>query len=251
MTLKLVLAAAQAAPMIADHVWQSSWFALAIGALTLAFRKSQARIRFSLWFVVSIKFLVPFSLLIALGGMLGKPHFAGVAHAQIYSVIEQAGQPFRGTSTAAQPFAHTPFPVSQLLLALAAVWLCGFVAVCGLWWARWRRVAKLVRAAQPLSAGREVDALRRLERVGGVRKPIPVLLSHAPMEPGIFGIVSPVLIWPQGISEHLDDPHLSSILAHELWHVLRKDNLVAATHMLVEAAFWFHPAVWWVGTRLI
>src|ERR1700722_9067815 len=71
------------------------------------------------------------------------------------------------------------------------------------------------------------------------------------MEPGILGIVRPVLIWPQGISEHLPDPHLRSILVHELWHVHRKDNMAAAMHMLVEAAFWFHPAVWWVGAQLV
>src|SRR5262249_12981918 len=34
-------------------------------------------------------------------------------------------------------------------------------------------------------------------------------------------------------------------------HVQRRDNLAAALHMLVEAIFWFHPLVWWLGTRLI
>ena len=31
----------------------------------------------------------------------------------------------------------------------------------------------------------------------------------------------------------------------------RRDNLVAAFHMLVEACFWFHPLVWWLGARLV
>jgi uncharacterized protein (TIGR03435 family) len=33
--------------------------------------------------------------------------------------------------------------------------------------------------------------------------------------------------------------------------VRRRDNLAAALHKLVEAVFWFHPLVWWVGARLI
>jgi uncharacterized protein (TIGR03435 family) len=33
-------------------------------------------------------------------------------------------------------------------------------------------------------------------------------------------------------------------------HVRRRDNLTAFIHMLVEAIFWFHPLVWWVGRRL-
>jgi uncharacterized protein (TIGR03435 family) len=71
------------------------------------------------------------------------------------------------------------------------------------------------------------------------------------MEPGVFGVWHAVLAWPAGISERLDDAHLEAIVAHEVWHVRRRDNLTAALHMLVEAAFWFHPLVWWLGGRLI
>src|SRR5262249_36761982 len=28
-------------------------------------------------------------------------------------------------------------------------------------------------------------------------------------------------------------------------------NMVAAFHMFVETVFWFHPVVWWIGTRLL
>ena len=85
----------------------------------------------------------------------------------------------------------------------------------------------------------------------GIRKPIDLLLSPATLEPGIFGIVKPVLVWPKGISERLDDAQLEAILAHEVWHVRRRDNLAAAIHMVVEAIFWFHPLVWWLGSRLV
>jgi beta-lactamase regulating signal transducer with metallopeptidase domain len=87
--------------------------------------------------------------------------------------------------------------------------------------------------------------------VTGIRQQIQLLLSRATLEPGIFGMARPVLVWPHGISDHLDAPHLEAIIAHELWHVRRRDNLAAAFHMIVEALFWFHPLVWWVGSRLI
>jgi uncharacterized protein (TIGR03435 family) len=104
-----------------------------------------------------------------------------------------------------------------------------------------------------LRDGREADALRRLERLGNgeLRAPLGMVASPTSLEPGVFGIVRPVLVWPEGISERLDDAHLEAILAHELWHVRRRDNLAAAIHMLAEAIFWFHPAVWWLGARLV
>ncbi len=93
--------------------------------------------------------------------------------------------------------------------------------------------------------------LRRLEQIAGVRRPITVVFSQASLEPGILGIVRPALIWPAGISAQLTDAHLEGIIAHEVWHVRRRDNLAAAMHMVVEAIFWFHPLVWWLGTWLV
>jgi hypothetical protein len=56
---------------------------------------------------------------------------------------------------------------------------------------------------------------------------------------------------PADIEDHLTRPQIEAIVAHELCHVRRFDNLTAAIHMLVEAIFWFHPLVWWLGGRLI
>jgi bla regulator protein blaR1 len=55
----------------------------------------------------------------------------------------------------------------------------------------------------------------------------------------------------EDLSEHLNDAQLEAILAHELWHVRRRDNLAALVHMVVEAVFWFHPLIWWLGGRLV
>jgi uncharacterized protein (TIGR03435 family) len=75
-------------------------------------------------------------------------------------------------------------------------------------------------------------------------------MSPALLEPGVFGIGRPVLL-PEGITERLTAEQLDAIVAHELCHVRRRDNLVAAIHMMVEALFWFHPLVWWIGARMV
>jgi uncharacterized protein (TIGR03435 family) len=112
-------------------------------------------------------------------------------------------------------------------------------------------VARTIRCAAALEHGREIELLRGLEQKGGLRRPVRAVLAESAMEPGIFGLFRPVLVWPAGISERLDDAHLEAILAHEVCHVRRRDNLLAALNMLVEAVFWFHPLVWWMGARLV
>jgi bla regulator protein blaR1 len=230
---------------IANHIWQSTLFALAAASLTLPLRRNQAQIRYSLWLAASIKFLVPFSLLTHLGS-----HFAGMRHVTgtpaFYFVIEKVSQPF---GQAPRGLLASLLPLLPRIVAL--VWAAGFVTVMALYYARWQRAATAKKNAAPLSSGREVEALRRLEQAQGMRRPIPLFSSQSSLEPGVFGIVRPILLWPEKISQHLDDAHMEAIVAHEVQHVRRRDNLAAAIHMVVEAIFWFHPVVWWVGARLL
>ena len=236
-----------ARPM-ANHLWQSTFFALLAVGLTLGFRQNRAQIRFGLWLAASTKFLVPLSLLIGLGGILHPRGHAAATQAFAYTVIEQVSQPF---SHAALTQGRMTMLVLWMPTILVVLWAAGTVAVLCLWWVRWLRISKLVSQAMPLGTGREFDVLRELERPEGSTKPLEVRVSNDWMEPAVFGILKPCLIWPEGISQHLSDAQLKAILAHELGHVRRRDNLVSGIHMLVEAAFWFHPLVWWIGAGLI
>ena len=246
---------AATAPALGNHLWQSTLCIVIAGLLTLVLRKNHARARYGLWLAASVKFLIPFSLLIGIGSHLARPRVLSQTEPGFFLAMEEVSQPFtQPASHVVSPIAHSAtlpnlFPL--LPAVLVAMWFCGFVVVFFVWYARWRRISAALREAVPLREGREVETLRRLERMGGIRKRIELLLSAASREPGIFGIVKPVLVWPKGISEHLEDAHLDAILAHEVWHVRRRDNLAAAIHMLVEAIFWFHPLVWWLGARLL
>ncbi len=241
------------APALANHLWQSTLFAALVAILTLACKKNEARIRHSLWLAASLKFLVPWALLMSLGRGLAGPRFSWSGRSGLLSAVEGFSQPF--TFVVVAPVNHAASTAHLLTLLprlIAAVWLCGFLAVVILWSVRWHRVAAAVHRSMPAEQGREVDALRQLEKLGGLRKPMTLLLSRdSTLEPGIFGIFRPVLLWPVRISEHLQDSHLRAIVAHEVAHVQRRDNLAAALHMTVEAIFWFHPMVWWLGARLV
>lgn len=40
-------------------------------------------------------------------------------------------------------------------------------------------------------------------------------------------------------------------MAHELSHIQRHDNLLAAIHRVAATIFWFHPLLWCIGRRLL
>ena len=242
------------APALGNHLWQSTLFAIAAGLLTLSLRNNHARTRYLLWLTASVKFLIPFSLLAGMGSHIAWWRGPAGASRGVYIAMDQLSQPFSPSRISlpaeATPAVHSAGLIELLPVLLAAVWLCGIAVVVLAWYVRWRRVTAAIRGALPVKSGRELETLRRVERSGGVAGPIELIFSESALEPGIFGINHPVLLLPAGISDRLTGAQLEAIITHELCHVRRRDNLAAVLHMSVEAVFWFHPLVWWIGARL-
>jgi bla regulator protein blaR1 len=220
---------------LANHLWQSTLCVVAVWLLTLALKKNRAAVRYWLWLATSIKLLIPFSLLVAVGGQFGwrTSPSAIISQPQWSSVVEDIGRPFAASAPALQTATQ---PGSNLLPAiLLSVWLLGFSVSIVSWFRVWWKMRATRKDAIPLALG----------------LPIPVLSSSMRVEPGVLGVLRPVLLLPNGITDRLTPAQLNAVLAHEMYHVRRRDNLTAALHMLVEALFWFYPLVWWIRMRLV
>jgi bla regulator protein blaR1 len=237
--------------LLADHLWQSTLVTAVAGLLAIVLRRNRPQVRYAIWLAASLKFLVPFAAVVIVVNLPGWRPEASV-RPEVTVVVDAISQPFSTIVTAPASRTRTALTREQITsIVLLGVWFCGFAAVVTTWLARWRRVAAAARDASPLYEGRECDTLRRLESISGVTKPIALAVSNTPLEPGVFGIWRPVLLWPRSIGERLDDRQVEAILAHEVAHVRRRDNLAAGLHMIVQALFWFYPLVWWLGARLV
>jgi uncharacterized protein (TIGR03435 family) len=219
---------------LANHLWQSTLCALVAWLLTLTLRKNRAALRYWIWLAASAKFLIPFSILAAAGSQLGWRTAPAITQPQFSIVKEEISRPFVSSAPTARLVGERPAP-DVFPAILFGVWLCGFASAFVSWFRLWRQMQAVQRTATPLS----------------LDLPIRVMSSPARLEPGVFGILRPVLLLPEGIAERLTRPQLEAVLAHELCHVRRRDNLTATIHMVVEAIFWFHPLVWWIRERLV
>jgi bla regulator protein BlaR1 len=224
-----------------QHLWQSTLFSGATAILALALRRSQARVRFWLWFVASVRFLVPLSLLVLAGVKVGpfiRPALPAERSLTRFAVaVDGIGISLAkpGRSAPADKITNDQPNRTKWVSILPATWFLGCATVLLLWWRRWRIAREAIRTASILSMSAEVKTMST-----------PTLL-----EPGVFGIWRPVLLLPAGIQERLTPAQFHAIVAHELCHIRRRDNLAAAIHMVVEAVFWFHPLVWWLGAKMI
>jgi bla regulator protein blaR1 len=216
------------------HLWQSTLCVFVAWMLTLALKDNRASVRYWIWLAASVKFLVPFSLLVSAGSELGSRTLPAREQTRLVSVVEEISRPFISSTPAPMPAATLP-AFHTVLAVLIGVWFLGFIITAIYWLVAWRRIQIALRMATPLP----------------LPLPLRAVSSPARMEPGVFGIRKPVLWLPEGITRYLSQDQLETVVAHELCHVRRRDNLTAAIHMVVEATFWFYPPVWWIRTRLI
>jgi uncharacterized protein (TIGR03435 family) len=218
---------------LANHLWQSTVFAGAMWVLALVLRQNRAAVRYWLWLAASVKFLLPFSLLVSAGTELAQRTAPAIEAPQWSLAVERISQPFILPAAAPQAVA-TP-AVNPIAAVVLGVWFSGVAAGVVFWFRCWRQMRAARLAATPLP----------------LDLPVPVFSSSIRLEPGVFGIYRPVLLLPEGIAARLNPPQLEMIIAHELCHIRRRDNLTAALHMVVETLFWFHPLVWWIRSRLL
>ncbi|MGH9237401.1 MAG: M56 family metallopeptidase [Vicinamibacterales bacterium] len=227
---------------LANHLWQSTLFAVAVGLLTVLCRKNHASVRYWLWFSASVKFLIPFTVLMALGDRLEWASRAPqIATPAVSATLAQVSRPFVvDPAVGFLSVQEAPRSFDWFALAIFGVWVAGTIAMTVVRFRTWRQIRAAIRTSSPWA-------------MASLPMPAGVAVRSAPgvMEPGVVGLWRPVILVPSGIEDDLTPQQLATVLSHELCHIRRRDNTTAAVHMIAEAVFWFHPLVWWIGSRLL
>jgi bla regulator protein blaR1 len=236
--------------LVADHLWQSTLVAAAAGLLALALRRNRAQIRYLVWLAASIKFVVPFAALAALTPSFDWRAYADLNRPAIPAALDIVSQPFTQVWIAAAPPSEVVTESSSLLpAALVLMWLVGVIVLLAQWAIESARIAALVRGA-PVDIGCVVALVRRVERELRLPSRVGVVAPDTPIEPGVYGWLRPILIWPSALTDRLSDAQIHTIIVHELTHVSRRDNLTATFYRAVAVVCWFHPVIWMIGRRL-
>src|SRR6185369_276458 len=213
---------------VVNHLWQSTLFAAAAGVAALALRRHRAQTRYAVWLAASVKFLIPFSILVDWGSRLGwhravEPGLQAVEPASLsFVMMEPAGRAV-AAALPSLPAAPASPSFDWIPAAAAVVWAAGCIILTACWWRRWRALRAVLRMATPVDLPIGMEAR----------------MSPAFGEPGVFGIFRPVLLLPEDLAGQLTPAQFEAIVRHEQCHVRRRDNLATAIHMVVEAVFWF------------
>src|SRR5262249_746568 len=95
-----------------------------------------------------------------------------------------------------------------------------------------------------------LEALERVAKHLHLRRAVTIVQSTLVRAPVVVGWLRPFILLPVGIGCELPLGQLDAILAHELAHVRRHDFPINVLQTLIEAVFFYHPAVWWLSQRI-
>jgi beta-lactamase regulating signal transducer with metallopeptidase domain len=161
------------------------------------------------------------------------------------SAIASEHSPDLNKSAASLPV----LPMSALRF-IDGLWLIGVLALSlrsmGGWWLiqRLRATANVEASAAVLTSFRRISAALK------IRRPVLLRVSSAIAGPVTVGALRALVLLPLSAATSLGPDELEVVLAHELAHVRRADFFWNLVQTLVETLFFFHPAVWWLGSRI-
>jgi beta-lactamase regulating signal transducer with metallopeptidase domain len=140
-----------------------------------------------------------------------------------------------------------PLPFQRIMVGF---WFAGVLVLSlrslGGWW-----LIQRLRATATVEAPAAVRAsFRRISSALGLHRPVLLRVSSAIAGPVTVGALRALVLLPLSAATNLGPAELEVVLAHELAHVRRADFLWNLVQTLVETLFFFHPAVWWLSSRV-
>jgi D-alanyl-D-alanine endopeptidase (penicillin-binding protein 7) len=94
------------------------------------------------------------------------------------------------------------------------------------------------------------DRLDQLASQFGITRAVRLRVVDHLASPVTAGWWRPVVLVPASLLSGMAPSLLEALLAHEIAHVKRFDYLVNLGQNVVETLLFYHPAVWWISSRI-
>lgn len=181
------------------------------------------------------------SLLLSLTGFLSQSWHEG------RSFDAQAGANLSLLPTRSVPLNAVPMAYdSWWLHLLIFIWLLAVLFLVSYYLKKVFSYHRLIRHATPSDRPDLAKLVEKWRSLFQVKRPVRLVSSDSYPEPFTIGIWRPRIYLPKIVLEKGDDTLTESIIAHEMAHIKRLDDLQLKIFALVKIVYFFHPVVWWL-----
>lgn len=140
--------------------------------------------------------------------------------------------------------------LSDLLPWIDGLWLAGVLALSSRSLGGWLYLRRLRLAAMEQAPAALRASFDRICAALDLHRTVALRLSSAIDSPMTMGALRAVVLLPISALTSLGPEELEVVFAHELAHVRRADFFWNVLQTVAETLFFFHPAVWWISTRI-
>jgi len=130
-----------------------------------------------------------------------------------------------------------------------AVWIIGVILLSGRLLLGFVGVFRWRRNLKPLPEGLARRVVLLGERLG-MRQFSRVFISSSAVQAMAIGYLRPLVLLPASMIARMQPEMLEAVIAHELAHIRRFDLWINLAQRIVENLLFYHPAVWWLSSRL-
>jgi beta-lactamase regulating signal transducer with metallopeptidase domain len=251
---------------LVHFVWQGTVIALATAGVLRLLRGSRPQLRYA---VACIALAMMLAAPVATAVVLrGAPR---TAFSESIHVLRVDGGPVLGVAIVppwssartdasgtgrdtARPPAEFRLPVpvntNTLFSTLITLWVAGVMILLTRLAAGCLRVRRLHHDARLEAPSRWQMLAEDLAARLRLRRPFLIVDSARVSTPTVIGWLRPVVLLPVAALAGLTPRQVEAILAHELAHIRRHDFLINLLQTLAETALFYHPAVWWISSRI-
>ncbi len=226
-------------------LWQGALIGLAAAALLRITNSASVRYAIGIGALIAM-LLAPAATFFAL---LSSPPETAPAVPGAVTLSQVLAQPI---AVASQLASATPSSTGVPLWPVAGVfvWMSGIlvlsIRLAGGWLVA-RRMA--TRAVRPAAAHIQAVAAALADRLA-LGRVVDVFESSTVAVPVVVGWLRPAVIFPVAALAGLSPAQIEALLAHELAHVRRHDYLINLLQSFAEVVLFYHPAVWWLSSRV-
>jgi len=236
-----------------------------------------AKWRYSLWFLVIVRLILPFSFqsplsiynIGAYNSMLnrestnkeGSQPIPPFAEEHSFSTVDDVANPETDNNKnllAAQPLppetesvhknsvhsAINPLTILQLLWLIGVVFLVIRVVIQNF------RFSKKLKQCSYVDRPEILENLSACQNHMDVSGNIGVIETNLVQSPALYGLVRRAILLPPGIISSFSIQELRYVFMHELAHVKRKDMAVNWIIVNLQILHWFNPFIWLVFRRM-
>lgn len=219
--------------------------------LSLLLKNKSPYWQYGLWFLFLIRMILPTELSSPVSFRSALDHISYLMNAGNNDNIDNSsiGLEEQGKKGTLRVFTNeTDVPIIRLLFSVLI--LMGISGFTILYFKRLLRIRNVVRSSRPVL---EIDILKVVQSWRNrlcIRRSIRVISSEDFYSPFTVGVFQPKIFLPAFLVRGNCPEILEAVIAHEMVHIKRCDDLQIKLINIIQIIYFFHPFVWFASTQL-